>query len=98
MTRIAALPLFDDPASSGRPRSGSIAQLSSELRDFQEHGTRTVSQVTEAATGDGTAIAVDTFANEFWTNRQRAPHSLHEISYPPCFKPHLTRLSIERRA
>jgi hypothetical protein len=28
---------------------------------------------------------------EFWTSRQRAAHSLHEISYRACFKPQLPR-------
>jgi hypothetical protein len=29
------------------------------------------------------------YVNEFWTSRQRAAHSLHEISYRACFKPQL---------
>ncbi len=36
------------------------------------------------------------FVNEFWTSRQRAAHSLHEISYRACFKPQLPRFFIER--
>ncbi len=36
------------------------------------------------------------FANEFWTSRQRAAHSLHEISYRACFKPQLPRFFISR--
>ncbi len=39
---------------------------------------------------------VPTFVNEFWTSRQRAAHSLHEISYRACFKPQLPRFFIER--
>jgi hypothetical protein len=34
--------------------------------------------------------------NEFWTSRQRAAHSLHEISYRACFKPQLPRFFIDR--
>lgn len=34
--------------------------------------------------------------DEFWTARQRAAHSLHEISYRACFKPQLPRYFIER--
>ena len=34
--------------------------------------------------------------NEFWTSRQRAAHSLHEISYRACFKPQLPRFFIKR--
>ena len=37
-----------------------------------------------------------TFVNEFWTSRQRAAHSLHEVSYRACFKPQLPRFFIER--
>ncbi len=33
---------------------------------------------------------------EFWTARQRAASSLHEISYRACFKPPLARYFIER--
>ena len=36
------------------------------------------------------------FVNEFWTARQRAAHSLHEVSYRACFKPQLPRFFIER--
>jgi hypothetical protein len=39
---------------------------------------------------------VPTFVNEFWTSRQRAAHSLHEISYRACFKPQLPRFFVER--
>lgn len=34
--------------------------------------------------------------NEFWTSRQRAASSLHEISYRACFKPQLPAFFIER--
>ena len=34
--------------------------------------------------------------NEFWTSKQRAASSLHEISYRACFKPQLPRFFIER--
>src|SRR5207253_10193136 len=34
--------------------------------------------------------------NEFWTAKQCAAHSLHEISYRACFKPQLPRFFIER--
>ena len=39
---------------------------------------------------------VPVFVNEFWTSRQRAAHSLHEISYRACFKPQLPRFFITR--
>lgn len=34
--------------------------------------------------------------NEFWTAKQRASHSLHEISYRACFKAQLPEFFIER--
>ena len=34
--------------------------------------------------------------NEFWTSRQRAASSLHEISYRACFKPQLPEFFITR--
>ena len=36
------------------------------------------------------------FANEFWTAKQRAGHSLHEVSYRACFKPQLPAFFIRR--
>ena len=39
---------------------------------------------------------VPIFVNEFWTSKQRAASSLHEISYRACFKPQLPRFFIER--
>ena len=36
------------------------------------------------------------FVNEFWTSKQRAASSLHEISYRACFKPQLPRFFISR--
>lgn len=36
------------------------------------------------------------FVNEYWTSKQRAAHSLHEVSYRACFKPQLPRFFIER--
>lgn len=34
--------------------------------------------------------------NEFWTSKQRACHSIHEISYRACFKPQLPGFFISR--
>lgn len=38
---------------------------------------------------------VPVFTNEFWTSKQRAAHSLHEVSYRACFKPQLPRFFID---
>ena len=40
--------------------------------------------------------SIPVFVNEFWTSKQRAAHSLHEVSYRACFKPQLPRFFIER--
>jgi len=50
--------------------------------------SRHAETVTTAEGPDGKPRPVPTFVNEFWTSRQRAAHSLHEISYRACFKPH----------
>lgn len=39
---------------------------------------------------------VPVYVNEFWTSKQRAAHSLHEVSYRACFKPQLPRFFIDR--
>jgi hypothetical protein len=44
----------------------------------------------------GEPLRVATFANEFWTARQRQACSLHEVSYRACFKPQVPRFFIER--
>ena len=49
-----------------------------ELTSFREYGTETVCSETYCA---ALKLAVPTFTNEFWTAKQRAAHSLHEISY-----------------
>src|SRR5262245_1686190 len=65
--------------------------LLDELASFRQF--RTSTQV--ASLGDG-EDAVPVFVNEFWTSKQRAASSLHEISYRACFKPQLPRFFIER--
>jgi hypothetical protein len=66
------------------------------VRDFEWHGQATAEAVTTAGLADGALARVPTFINEFWTSRQRAAHSLHEISYRACFKPQLPRFFIDR--
>lgn len=66
--------------------------LEAELEQFREFGKPTVEMATE---GEGFS-PVRTFVNEFWTAKQRACHSLHEVSYRACFKPQLPRFFIER--
>jgi hypothetical protein len=72
-----------------------LASLHSELTSFCEFGTPTLVQSTKANIG-GKEVDVPTYVNEFWTSKQRAAHSLHEVSYRACFKPQLPRFFIQR--
>jgi len=76
--------------NSVREQLGSCSradQLVDELIGFAEFG-----QVSLRSEIGGTPA----FTNEFWTSKQRAAHSLHEVSYRACFKPQLPRFFIER--
>lgn len=61
------------------------------LESFKEFGTATRCFERKI---DGRVVPY--FVNEFWTSKQRAAHSLHEVSYRACFKPQLPRFFIER--
>ena len=69
----------------------SAADLALELQGFSEFGAQTRQFTRELA-----GCEVPYYVNEFWTSKQRAAHSLHEISYRACFKPQLPRFFIER--
>lgn len=73
-------------------RSRSFAR---QLTDFRWEGKSTTILATPVE-ADGQRLSVPTFLNEFWTSRQRAAHSLHEVSYRACFKPQLPRFFVER--
>ena len=72
------------PAIKGCPR---LDELQRELGQWRRYGKETVVEERDG---------IPVFANEFWTSKQRAAHSLHEISYRACFKPQLPRFFIER--
>jgi len=78
-------------AENRTKRHQSRDSLLDELASFRQF--RTSTQV--ASFGDG-EDAVPVFVNEFWTSKQRAASSLHEISYRACYKPQLPRFFIER--
>jgi hypothetical protein len=63
-----------------------------DLKTFDKFGKPTLSSTATLANG----AQIPIFTNEFWTAKQRAAHSLHEISYRACFKPQLPRFFIER--
>jgi hypothetical protein len=89
------LALFDRDADRRAPGHDDTAAFAGELRAFTWDGKRT-EEGTATALFDGQIVAVPLLVNEFWTSRQRAAHSLHEISYRACFKPQLPRFFIER--
>jgi hypothetical protein len=70
--------------------------LTEQLASFRDFGKETQRVETHAQTFSGEVIKVPTYVNEFWTARQRAASSLHEVSYRACFKPQLPRFFIER--
>jgi hypothetical protein len=72
------------------------APLSDQLAAFREFGTHTQIVETSARSFTAQEVRVPTFINEFWTSKQRAANSLHEVSYRACFKPQLPRFFIER--
>jgi hypothetical protein len=67
-----------------------------ELRQFRWNGRPTRRAITSVGLSKSRPIVVETFVNEFWTSKQRAAHSLHEVSYRACFKPQLPRFFIDR--
>jgi hypothetical protein len=84
------------PATSTPPSKDLAAPLEEQLSVFNEFGATTRQWHTQARRFTGESIDVPTYVNEFWTARQRAAHSLHEISYRACFKPQLPRFFIQR--
>jgi hypothetical protein len=80
------LPLLSEP----------FGDIREDLRAFRWNGKESLVTENRVALGDGAEAVLDTFVNEFWTSRQRAAHSLHEVSYRACFKPQLPRFFIER--
>lgn len=66
------------------------------IRAFAHFGTATEERTVSLAAKVSGSLDISEFTNEFWTAKQRAGHSLHEISYRACFKPQLPRFFIER--
>ena len=65
----------------------SIDQFKAELAGWHQFGTPTAISHYKG---------VPVYTNEFWTSKQRAAHSLHEVSYRACFKPQLPHFFISR--
>ena len=72
----------------GSPESDAFAE---DLRTFADFN-----KTTRIEDFPDPQITLPVYVNEFWTSKQRAASSLHEISYRACFKPQLPRFFIER--
>ena len=80
------------------PDVGSLSKVTSfedDIRQFAWNGRPTDVGSTEVDCG-GQRVRVETFTNEFWTSKQRAGNSLHEISYRACFKSQLVEFFVQR--
>jgi hypothetical protein len=88
------LPLFADGAAVVGQQVETASYID-ELRAFRWDGQRTREQTLVVGCGRHD-LQLPMLTNEFWTSRQRAAHSLHEVSYRACFKPQLPRFFIER--
>ena len=79
----------------GVGRLSGVTSFEDDIRQFAWNGRPTDVETTEADC-DGHRVRAKTFTNEFWTSKQRAGHSLHEISYRACFKPQLVNFFVQR--
>ena len=80
--------LFPDPGP--QPPTQDPDGIHALLAGFDRFGSKTLPVRTLAG-----GRAVQVYVNEFWTSRQRAASSLHEISYRACFKPQLPRFFLD---
>ena len=82
--------LFSAEPTSHDPLTPS--ELIDNLQGFSWQGRPTAGSSIETEGG----ISVPVVSNEFWTSKQRAASSLHEVSYRACFKPQLPAFFTER--
>jgi len=92
-SEILELPLGLEPSRPAPPRA--FASLADELAAFDAFGKPT-RRIAVAFQEGPNRTEVPAFVNEFWTAKQRAANSLHEVSYRACFKPQLPRFFIGR--
>ena len=83
------LDLFTHETPPQRPLS--VKEFANDIQAFADFGKET--QILDFP---DPAISIPVYVNEFWTSKQRAAHSLHEVSYRACFKPQLPRFFISR--
>ena len=79
------------PQAPPSTRALTPAALRAEIEEFRQFG-----KATSVLDFPDPTFDIPVFVNEFWTSKQRAAHSLHEVSYRACFKPQLPRFFIER--
>lgn len=83
------LDLFEPETNGREPLTAE--SFTAEILNFSEFGKET--QVLDFPQGE---YSIPVYVNEYWTSKQRAAHSIHEISYRACFKPQLPRFFISR--
>ena len=83
------LDLFTHETPPQRPLNAK--EFAAEIQAFADFGKKT-----NILDFPDPAISIPVYVNEFWTSKQRAAHSLHEVSYRACFKPQLPRFFISR--
>jgi len=80
------------PSSTAVRANATSGAVRRSLEAFSEFGRKTKRSVLSIKNGPSIPI----YTNEFWTSKQRAGHSIHEVSYRACFKPQLPAFFIER--
>ena len=83
------LELFPPKPPQSRPLNAE--EFADEIQAFADFGKET-----NILDFPDPAVSIPVYVNEFWTAKQRAAHSLHEVSYRACFKPQLPRFFISR--
>src|SRR5262245_17519105 len=83
--------------SAAEPQVDRVEGLIDSIRGFHSSDNiRTRAERLEFPLESGWRVNIPIFTNEFWTAKQRAANSLHEVSYRACFKPQLPRFFVER--
>ena len=85
-----------EPRNAPTEAPPSDAPLLERLAQFKEFGAASRLAQTQATLFSGETVSEPTYVNEYWTSKQRAASSLHEVSYRACFKPQLPRFFIQR--
>ena len=81
----------DGPHEPPQSQPLNAEEFAAEIQAFADFGKET-----NVLDFPDPAISIPVYVNEFWTSKQRAAHSLHEVSYRACFKPQLPRFFISR--